>query len=74
MHRLELTVTEFEDFRKKARIEMIKQDLTLRDLSDMTGYNMGSLRNFFSFNNSKFIAAAIAKALKMEIAKCVKEF
>lgn len=74
MYRIELTVTEFEEFRKKARIEMIRKGLTMRDLSDMTGYNLGTIRNFFSFNNSKFIAAAIAKALKMEEEKCIEEF
>lgn len=74
MYRIDLTVEEFEEFRKAAKVELIKQNLTMRDLSDMTGYNLGSIRNFFSYNNSRFIAAAIAKALKMETEKCIEEF
>lgn len=67
MYRLKLNEEQYKRFKKMARIEMLLNDMSFRELAQKTNYNEQSIRGFFCKKNSKFIAYAIAEALDMEI-------
>lgn len=63
MYRLILTPLEYEEFKKEVKIELIRRDMTVRELAERTNYSESSIRSFMSNRNSKFIAFAIAEVL-----------
>lgn len=67
MYRLKLNDEQYKRFKKMVRVEMILQDMSVKDLAKKTNYNEQSIRGFLCKKNSKFIAYAVAKALNMEI-------
>lgn len=66
MYSLILTATEYKNFKKNAKKQMIEMEISYEDLSEQTGYSLSAIYNFFSNRNSKFVAYAIAKVLGME--------
>lgn len=54
---------EYEQFKKIAKIQMLQQKLTVKDLSKRTGYSVSSIHNFFSKSGSRMVAWAIGKEL-----------
>ena len=67
MYRLKLNKEQYKRFKKMVRVEMILQDMSVKDLAKKTNYNEQSIRSFLCKKNSKFIAYAVAEALNMEI-------
>lgn len=67
MYRLKLNKEQYKRFKKMVRVEMILQDMSVKDLAKKTNYNEQSIRGFLCKKNSKFIAYAVAEALNMEI-------
>lgn len=63
MYFLILDEQEYMDFKKLAKRKMKARGMSIEDLAVLTGYTKRSLYNFFSRDNSKFIACAIAEAL-----------
>ena len=66
MYELNLTQEKFDEFIKEVRYLMIRQNISTKKLSEMTGYTTSTLYGFMSGRNSRFVAAAISKALGME--------
>ena len=66
MYELNLTQEKFDEFIKEVRYLMIRQNISTKKLSEMTGYTTSTLYGFLSGRNSRFVAAAISKALEME--------
>lgn len=66
MYELNLTKAEFDEFIKEVRFQMIRRNISTKKLSEMTGYTTSTLYGFMSGRNSRFVAAAISKALEME--------
>ena len=66
MYELNLTQEKFDEFIKEVRYLMIRQNISTKKLSEMTGYTTSTLYGFMSGRNSRFVAAAISKALEME--------
>lgn len=68
MYKLELTDSEYQQFKKKAKVQMIIQDITLDELARRTGYAKQSIYNFFSQKKSasRFLVFAIAEELNMK--------
>ena len=66
MYELNLTQEKFDEFIKEVRFQMIRQNISTKKLSEMTGYTTSTLYGFLSGRNSRFVAAAISKALEME--------
>ena len=67
MYELNLTQEKFDEFIKEVRYLMIRRNISTKKLSEMTGYTTSTLYGFLSGRNSRFVAAAISKALGMEI-------
>lgn len=67
MYEVVLTQLEFGIFVKKVRYRMLQKKISVRQLSEMTGYSMASIYGFLSGKNSRFMVAAIAEALEMEV-------
>lgn len=65
VYELVLSKTEYEAFKQKVRLVMLKRGITMRDLSKKTGYSLGTLYGFFAGKNSRFVAAAIAEVLEI---------
>ena len=65
MYELNLTQEKFDEFIKEVRFQMIRQNISTKKLSEMTGYTTSTLYGFLSGRNSRFVAAAISKALGM---------
>ena len=66
MYELNLTQEKFDEFIKEVRFQMIRQNISTKKLSEMTGYTTSTLYGFLSGRNSRFVAASISKALGME--------
>ena len=66
MYELNLTQEKFDEFIKEVRYLMIRRNISTKKLSEMTGYTTSTLYGFMSGRNSRFVAAAISKALEME--------
>ena len=66
MYELNLTQEKFDEFIKEVRYLMIRRNISTKKLSEMTGYTTSTLYGFLSGRNSRFVAAAISKALGME--------
>ena len=66
MYELNLTQEKFDEFIKEVRYLMIRQNISTKKLSEMTGYTTSTLYGFLSGRNSRFVAASISKALGME--------
>lgn len=66
MYELNLTQEKFDEFIKEVRYLMIRRNISTKKLSEMTGYTTSTLYGFLSGRNSRFVAAAISKALEME--------
>ena len=66
MYELNLTQEKFDEFIKEVRYLMIRRNISTKKLSEMTGYTTSTLYGFMSGRNSRFVAAAISKALGME--------
>ena len=66
MYELNLTQEKFDEFIKEVRFQMIRQNISTKKLSEMTGYTTSTLYGFMSGRNSRFVAASISKALGME--------
>lgn len=66
MYQLVLSQSEYEKFKRKAKARMIEKDISMNELSEKTGYPMTTLYNFFSKQNSRFVAYAIATELGIE--------
>lgn len=66
MYQLILTQSEYVKFKKRAKTLMFQKDISIKELSEMTGYPISTLYNFFSHQNSRFVAYAIASELGME--------
>ena len=66
MYELNLTQEKFDEFIKEVRYLMIRQNISTKKLSEMTGYTTSTLYGFMSGRNSRFVAASISKALGME--------
>ena len=66
MYELNLTQEKFDEFIKEVRYLMICRNISTKNLSEMTGYTTSTLYGFLSGRNSRFVAAAISKALGME--------
>ena len=65
MYELNLTQEKFDEFIKEVRYLMIRRNISTKKLSEMTGYTTSTLYGFLSGRNSRFVAAAISKALGM---------
>lgn len=65
MYELNLTQEKFDEFIKEVRYLMIHRNISTKKLSEMTGYTTSTLYGFLSGRNSRFVAAAISKALGM---------
>ena len=66
MYELNLTQEKFDEFIKEVRFQMIRQNISTKKLSEMTGYTTSTLYGFLSGRNSRFVAASICNALGME--------
>jgi ribosome-binding protein aMBF1 (putative translation factor) len=67
MYRVEMNEEQYEDFKRKAKIAMLEQGISRKELANRINYSENSVRCFFSKQNTKFIAFAIASELGMEI-------
>lgn len=65
MYELILKQDEYEKFIKKARCKMTRLEVSYKKLAEMTGYSLPSIYGFFHGKNSRFIAAAVARELKI---------
>lgn len=63
MYYLKLNQTEYEQFKKLAKVKMIEKDMSVDELADLTGFSKQAIYNFFCKTNSKFIAYAISEIL-----------
>ena len=66
MYELKLSDSEYKEFALKCRYVMAQRGISRKMLSERTGYSIHSINAFFSGRNSRFVAAAISKALGME--------
>ena len=66
MYCIQLDEKKYEKFKREAKAYMVMQGLRPKDLCEKTGYPVATIYKFFSTQNSKFVAYAIAKALDME--------
>lgn len=54
---------EYEQFKKIAKIQMIQQKISVKEMSKRTGYSVSSIHNFFCSSGSRMVAWAIGKEL-----------
>lgn len=68
MYQLILNNEEYAEFKKMAKLELLKRDMNFTKLAEKTGYSVVSIYNFFSQkrNPSRFLAYAIADELKLK--------
>lgn len=68
MYQLILTNDEYAEFKRLAKLELLKRDMNCTELAEKTGYSVVSIYNFFSQkrNPSRFLAYAIADELKLK--------
>lgn len=64
-----LTQEETKDFRKRVKIQLLKNDLTIEDMEVKTGYSARSLKNAMTPTGtfSKFMVSALATALDINL-------
>lgn len=65
MYQLYLSKSEYEKFKKEAKVQMLLKGISIKDLAERTGYSEITLYNFFSSQNSRFVAYAINEELEI---------
>jgi lambda repressor-like predicted transcriptional regulator len=67
MYRVTLNDEQYESFKVKAKIAMLEKGISRKELSKRINYADSTVKAFFSKQNSKLLAYAIAEALGLEV-------
>lgn len=73
MYQLTLSESEWKVLRYEAKCKMYELGLTADDIATRTGYQVGTIYNFFNHNSSRFVAFAIAKTLDIDLERIRKK-
>lgn len=67
MYALKLNEDEKKAFIKLVRVRMIEQDLSVKDIADLTGYSTAAIYKLFNgYDEGRFMAAALAEQLNIK--------